>query len=121
VPSRGQVWFVQLPTDPPEKGRRPVVVISPDVRNHAPRAATVLVVPLSTTPPRTVTHVELPPGETGLSETSILRCEDITTVRKTSLVPARTALRRLGERRLRQVAVAVQAALGYAPQTDERV
>lgn len=114
-PSRGDIWFVELPTDPPEKGRRPIVVVSPDARNHAPRATTVLIVPLSTTPPRIDTHVELLPGETGLPEPSTVRCEDITTVRKTSLVAPRSRLRRLGDARLRQIAQAVQIALGYPP------
>lgn len=115
APSRGEIWFVQLPTDPPEKGRRPVVVVSAEVRNRAPRATTVLVVPLSTTPARLDTHIEILPGETGLPERSTLRCENITTVPKTLLVGPRLALRRLGETRLRQVATAVQIALGYPP------
>lgn len=114
TPSRGEIWFVQLPTDPPEK-RRPVLVVSPDARNHAARATTVLVVPLSTTPAKFDTHIQVPPGETGLSETSTLRCEDITTIRKMSLAAPRFGLRRLGETRLRQVAKAVQIALGYPP------
>jgi mRNA-degrading endonuclease toxin of MazEF toxin-antitoxin module len=113
APSRGEIWFVQLPTDPPDKGRRPVLVVSPDARNHAPRATTLLVVPLSTTPARFDTHIALSPGETGLAEASSLRCEDITTVRKVSLNPPRSPLRRLGDARLREVARAVQAALGY--------
>jgi mRNA-degrading endonuclease toxin of MazEF toxin-antitoxin module len=75
----------------------------------------VLVVPLSTTPAGLDTHISVPPGETGLAEPSTLRCEDITTVRKTSLIPPRTGLRRLGDARLRQVARAVQTALGYPP------
>lgn len=115
MPSRGEIWFVQFPTDPPEKGRRPVLVVSPDARNQAPRAATVLVVPLSTTPARFETHVEIPPGESGLAESSTLRCEDISTIRKVALSPPRVRLRRLGEARLRQVAAAVQVALGYPP------
>jgi mRNA-degrading endonuclease toxin of MazEF toxin-antitoxin module len=90
-----------------------VLVVSLDARNHAPRATTVLVVPLSTTPARLETQIEIQPGETGLSEPSTLRCEDITTIRKISLVPPRVPLRRLGEARMRQVATAVQAALGF--------
>jgi hypothetical protein len=33
-PLRGEIWFAQLPSDPPEKGRRPVVVVSPVVILH---------------------------------------------------------------------------------------
>jgi hypothetical protein len=54
--SRGDIkgeplgWLVQPPTDTPDKAQRPVLVVSPDPRNHAVRATTVLVVPMSTTP-----------------------------------------------------------------------
>ncbi|HXE91510.1 MAG TPA: type II toxin-antitoxin system PemK/MazF family toxin [Terriglobales bacterium] len=113
TPARGEIWFVQLHTDPPEKGRRPVVVISLDARNRNPHASTVLVVPLSTTPARAPSHVELPPGETGLSELSTARAEDISCVPKAWLVEPRSALRRLGENRLREIAAGVQLALGF--------
>src|SRR5579864_5397417 len=84
-PQRGEIWFVKLPTDPPEKNDRPVVVVSIEARNAHERATTVLVVPLSTTPARLPTHISLAPGETGLSEPSTIQAENITTVRKTSL------------------------------------
>ena len=35
-------------TEPPEKGRRPVIIVSPNARNQHPRATSVLVIPLST-------------------------------------------------------------------------
>ncbi len=114
TPSRGEIWFVQMHTDPPEKGRRPVVVVSLESRNLNPRASTVLVVPLSTTPARAPSHVELPPGETGLSEPSVARPEDISCVPKAWLVEPRASLRRLSERRLKQIAGGVQLALGFS-------
>jgi mRNA-degrading endonuclease toxin of MazEF toxin-antitoxin module len=43
IPLRGEIWFVQLAADPPEKGRRPVVIVSIDARNRHPRADTLLV------------------------------------------------------------------------------
>lgn len=110
-PSRGEIWFVQMHTDPPDKGRRPVVVVSIKARNRNPRASTVLVVPLSTTPKRSPTHVELSAGETGL-EPSVAKAEDISAIPKARLIEPRTQLRRLSEGRLRQIAQAVQLSLG---------
>jgi len=71
--SRGEIWFVQLPTDPREKGRRPVLVVSSEARNRHERADTVLVVPLSTSVHKagSPTHLRLLAGETGLAEDSI--------------------------------------------------
>jgi mRNA interferase MazF len=86
-PLRGEIKFVQLPSDPPEKGRRPVVVVSLDARNRHERADTVLVVPLTTSIHKEApTHLFLPAGETGLQSDSAARAEDITVVRKESLV-----------------------------------
>jgi mRNA-degrading endonuclease toxin of MazEF toxin-antitoxin module len=101
-----------MPADPADKGRRPVVVVSVDWRNHNPRANSVLVVPLSTTPGRGPLKIELPPGETGLGETSTVNPDGISAIPKTWLEPPRTPLRRLSESRLRQIAAGVQIALG---------
>jgi mRNA interferase MazF len=112
-PRRGEIWFVQFPTDPPEKGRRPVVIVSTDARNLHERANTVLVVPLSTTPAKAPTHLELSPGETGLGSISTIRTEDITVVRKTSLVEPKQSLRLLSESTLRKIAQGVVRAMGF--------
>src|SRR5271166_3106879 len=94
TPLRGEIWFVQLPMDPPEKGRRPVVIVSLDVRNRHERADTVLVIPLTTDIHKDApTHVFLPAGETGLPADSAARAEDITVVRRQSLVEPRHRLR----------------------------
>lgn len=111
-PHRGEIWFVRIPTDPPNKGLRPAVVISREERNLHPRADTVLVAPLSTTPARTATHIELSPGETNLRDISAIRAENITTVSKADLIPPRTPLRRLTSARMRQVAMAMLVAVG---------
>jgi mRNA interferase MazF len=113
VASRGEIWFARLPTEPSDKSARPVIIVSVEARNQSPRAATVLVVPLSTTPKRAPTHIELHPGETGLREISTAKTEEISTVRKEWLILPRSPLRKLGESRLRQIASAVQLALGY--------
>src|ERR1700726_1057136 len=101
-PLRGEIWFVQLPVDPPEKGRRPVIIVSLDARNRHERADTVLVVPLSTSIHKAdhPTHLFLAAGESGLSEDSIARAEDITVIRKLHLIEPRSALQTLSHRRV---------------------
>lgn len=112
-PQRGEIWFVKLATDPPDKSGRPVIVVSIDARNQHERALTVLVVPLSTTPPKLPTHIPLTPGQTGLSENSTVQAEGITTVLKTSLLAPRQKLRRLSEGPLEKIAEGVLMAMGF--------
>jgi mRNA interferase MazF len=114
MPTRGEIWFVQLSVDPPEKGRRPVVIVSLEARNRHERAETVLVIPLSTSVHKAShpTHLLLATGETGLAEDSIARAEDITVVRKTHLVEPRFALRTLSHRRVCELAEMVKIAMG---------
>src|SRR5260370_23361482 len=114
VAARGEIWFVELPADPPEKGRRPVVVVSLDARNRHERADTVLVIPLSTSIHKAdhPTHLFLAAGESGLSEDSIARAEDITVIRKMHLVEPRFALRTLSHRRVCELAEIVKIAMG---------
>jgi mRNA interferase MazF len=113
-PFRGEIWFFQLPIDPPEKGRRAVVVVSIDARNRHERADTVLVIPLSTSIHKAdhPTHLFLAAGETGLSEDSIVRAEDITVVRKANLVEPRSGLRNLSHRRICELSEMVKIAMG---------
>jgi mRNA-degrading endonuclease toxin of MazEF toxin-antitoxin module len=113
-PRRGQVWFVVLPSDPPGKNRRPVVIVSSDARNTHPRATTVLVIPFSTTPASLPTHVSLQPGQTGLRETSTLQPENIQTVRKEQLVPA-PGTKTVGESIIRRLARGVVLSMGVQP------
>lgn len=112
LPLRGEIWFVDLPTDPTGKGRRPVVIISLNERNKHPRADTVLIAPLTTTIKEVPTHIYLPPGETGLPEPSAIRAEDITVVRKTCLTEPRSALRTLSHTRICQIAEKARIAMG---------
>ena len=114
-PLRGEIWFVQLHSDPPGKGQRPVVVVSIDARNRHERADTVLVVPLTTSIHKNVpTHAFLPAGETGLESDAAARAEDITVVRKQALLEPRAGLRRLSDRRVCELAAKVGLALGCA-------
>jgi mRNA interferase MazF len=116
TPLRGEIWFVQLPVDPPENGRRPVVIVSLDARNRHERADTVLVVPLTTSIHKDApTRVFLPAGETGLQSDSAARAEDVTVVRKRSLVEPQARLRKLADKRICELASKVGIAMGCKP------
>jgi mRNA interferase MazF len=113
IPLRGEIWFVQLPADPPEKGRRPVILVSLDARNRHERANTVLVVPLTTGVHKDFpTHVLLSASETGLQSDSVARAEDVTVVRKASLMEPRVPLRKLSDKRVCELAGKVSIAMG---------
>ena len=115
-PMRGEIWFTEIPTDPPEKGRRSVVVVSTNARNNHVRANTVLVVPLSTSVHKSEvpTHLTLEPGETGLWERMIAKAEDITVIRKESLRPPREQLRSLSNLQICKLAKMVAIAMNCA-------
>jgi mRNA-degrading endonuclease toxin of MazEF toxin-antitoxin module len=100
-------------TDPPNKGVRPVVIVSPDFRNQHERAQTVLAIPLTTSIHKEVpTHVVLTSAETGLPADSAARVEDITVVSKKDLVPPRSGLRRISHTRICQLGDLIQIAIG---------
>ncbi len=112
MPLRGEIWYVKLPTDPAEKGPRPVVIVSLDARNRHPGASTVLVAPLTGSVERDFdTHIPLSTGETGLHPSSI-RCEDLTVVKKEFLVEPKFPLRTLSSTRVCQIADAARVAMG---------
>jgi mRNA interferase MazF len=112
MPLRGEIWYVRLPTDPPEKNARPVVIVSLDARNRHPGASTVLVAPLTGSVEKEFeTHIRLSPGETGLHVSSI-RCEDLTVVKKDFLVEPKVPLRSLSNTRVCQIAEKVRIAMG---------
>src|SRR4030066_1936878 len=77
-PRRGEISPVRLPGHPSDTKAPPALVVSLDVRNRL--ANDVIVVPLSTTLRPAPTHVELPAGEGGLKETSMAKCEQVTTL-----------------------------------------
>ncbi len=113
-PQRGEIWFTKMPTDPPEKGRRPVVIVSINARNNHPRASTVLVVPLSTSVHKELiaTHLLLEPGQTGLRERVVAKAEDVSAVGKVQLEPARERLRALSSTQICGLAQMVETAMG---------
>lgn len=113
LPMRGEIWRIKLPTDPPDKGGRPVIVVSVDARNQHERADTVLVIPLSTSIHKeSPTHLLFAPGETGLQEQSVAQAENITVVRKESLIEPRESMRRISNTRICEMAGKVRLAMG---------
>lgn len=112
MPLRGEIWYVKLPTDPPEKAARPVIIVSLDARNRHSSASTVLVAPLTGSVEKDFdTHIPLSPGETGLHASSI-RCEDLTVVKKEFLIEPKFPLRTLSNTRVCQIADGVRLAMG---------
>ena len=115
-PLRGEIYFMKLPSDPPDKGLRPGIIVSFNERNRHPRAETVLVAPMSTSIHKQLsTHIFLSPGETGLSEPSVVKAEELTTVRKDSLQLPRSPLRSISSTKIceiaRKVAIAMDCSL----------
>src|ERR1700722_5512978 len=116
-PQRGEIWFTKLPTDPPEKGKRPVVIVSVNTRNNHPRANTVLVVPLSTSVHKSdvPTHMLLESGQTGLRERSVAKAEDVSVIQKVFLDSSRERLRTLTSNQVCELARKVKLAMGCLP------
>ena len=87
MPSRGEVWMVDLsPTRGREQdGMRPALVLSVDKFNHGP-AELAIVVPMTKTQRRIPTHVLVPTGEAGLTFDSYIKCEDIRSISKDRFV-----------------------------------
>jgi mRNA interferase MazF len=83
-PRRSEIYLVKLPGRASNGKNRPALIVSMDVRNRL--ASDVIVVPLSTNLRPAPTHVELPAGEGGLKETSMAKCEQVTTLDKSFLI-----------------------------------
>ena len=110
-PRRGEIYLVRLPGQPHDTKDRPALVVSPDVRNRL--ANDIIVVPLSTTLRPAPTHVELPAGEGGLRETSMAKCEQLTTLDKSFLVRGPFA-GTLSPSLMEKIEGAIQRAIGIA-------
>ena len=74
APRRGHLYWVKLDK------RRPALVLSPDYRNQY--ASDIIVVPCSTRLRPAPTHVMLRRGQGGLAESTVLKCEQVTTLAK---------------------------------------
>ena len=102
---RGHVYWARLPGDK----RRPVLVLSPAARNDL--ANDVIVAPLSTVIRDGPWHVKLRKGEGGVAHPSIVKCEQITTIRK-EIVDDKSLGKSVSGARMRQVERAVLRAIG---------
>ena len=102
---RGHVYWARLPGDK----RRPVLVLSPAARND--HANDVIVAPLSTVIREGPWHVKLRKGEAGVAHPSIIKCEQLTTLRK-EIVTDHPLGNALSGTKMRQVERAVLRAIG---------
>ena len=82
-PRRAHVYWVRVPDEPGGK-RRPALVVSPDVRNRL--ANDVIVVPISSVLRDAPTHVRLRSREGGVRRPSVVKCEQVTTLRRERLL-----------------------------------
>ena len=113
LPRRGEIWWANFPADPPDKGKRPVIIVSPDGRNQHPRATSVLVVPLSTSIHHLgPAHMLLRAGETGLAADSAAQADSISAIRRDTLTEPRPTQRTLTNAKICQLATLVRTAMG---------
>lgn len=103
APRRGHVYYGVVDK------RRPVLVVSPNGRNTYARD--VLVVPCSTNLSEAPTHVGLRKGEAGVAATSVLKCEQLSTMAKEDLDPAPLG-GPLSDARMKEVVRALMIAIG---------
>ncbi|RKZ44571.1 MAG: type II toxin-antitoxin system PemK/MazF family toxin [Gammaproteobacteria bacterium] len=81
LPSRGEIWLVNLnPTRGHEQsGIRPALIVSVNVFNHG-YAGLVVMLPITTKNKKIPLHVKIMPYESGLTEISFIKCEDVRSV-----------------------------------------
>jgi len=108
-PRRGEIYLATMRAGATGRKVRPVLVLSPDVRNRW--ASDILVVPLSMQIRSAPTHVLLDRGEGSLPYASVAKCEQVTCLDKGVLEP-RPLGRPLTDDRLHQIEDAVLIALG---------
>ena len=108
-PSRGEIYLVNLPGQPKDSKPRPALIVSLDVRNRL--ANDVIVVPISTTLRASPTHVELPEREGGLDRTSMVKCEQVTTLDKSFLIRGPFS-GTISPTKMTEVEMAIQRAIG---------
>ena len=83
-PKRGELYLVNLPGRPRDMKARPALIVSMDIRNRL--ADDVIVVPITTNLRTSPTHVKLDENEGGLDKSSMVKCEQITTLDKSFLI-----------------------------------
>jgi len=101
VPRRGEVWWCE----PPEVGRRPVVVLSRDAA--IPRLRRALVAPCTTTIRGLASEVVLEPGDDPIGRRSAVNLDSIESVSIAVLIER---IGNLGSSRMAQICGALQVA-----------
>lgn len=101
LPHRGEVWWCE----PPEIGRRPVVVLSRDAA--IPRLRRALVAPCTTTIRGLASEVVLEPGDDPVPRRTAVNLDSIESVSVGVLIQR---LGRLSDARMREICVALAVA-----------
>ncbi len=102
TPLRGELWWCE----PPEVGRRPVVVLSRDAA--IPRLRRALVAPCTTTIRGLPSEVLLEPGEDPIGRPSAVNLDSAESVSLAVLVER---IGRLSDDRMRQICAALEVAV----------
>jgi mRNA interferase MazF len=102
VPARGEIWWCE----PPEIGRRPVVVLSRDAA--VPRLRRALIAPCTTTVRGLPSEVVLEPSEDPIPKRSAVNLDSVESVSIGALVDR---LGRLSDDRMRQICTALGVAV----------
>lgn len=103
VPARGELWWCE----PPNIGRRPVVVISRDAA--IPRLGRALVAPCTTRVRGLASEVALEPGDDPVPTRCVASLDSVESVSLGLLVER---LGRLSDERMRDVCAALEVAVG---------
>ncbi len=101
LPRRGELWWCE----PPEIGRRPVVVLSRDAA--IPRLRRVLIAPCTTTIRGLASEVVLEPGDDPVQRETAVNLDSVESVSIGLLVER---LGRLSDTRMREVCAALAVA-----------
>ena len=101
LPRRGELWWCE----PPEIGRRPVVVLSRDAA--IPRLRRVLIAPCTTTIRGLASEVVLEPGDDPVPRETAVNLDSVESVSVGLLVER---LGRLSDARMREVCAALAVA-----------
>jgi len=105
LPARGEVWWCE----PPQIGRRPVVVLSRDAA--IPRLRRVLIAPCTTTIRGLSSEVVLEPGDDPVPRVSAVNLDSVESVSVAVLVER---IGRLSDRRMAQICAALEVAVDCA-------
>jgi mRNA interferase MazF len=102
LPIRGERWWCE----PPQIGRRPVVILSRDTA--IPRLRRALIAPCTTTIRGLSSEVTLEPGEDPVPQVSAVNLDSVESVSIAVLVDR---IGRLSDERMRQICTALEVAV----------